>query len=104
MRAELRRPGLSGSGGLSEDIGTGAGRGAGGGTAVALATILQRCEHSSEARYGETGTTVNNSPAIRSPGGYLRALTGQAQAGSFSLGPVLMALIGQRLKAKRAGG
>lgn len=76
---------------------------------VAVAAILQRSEHSSEARTvlqptGETATLVNGSPAIRSAGGYLRALTEKARAGEFALGPVLMALIGQRLKARRAGG
>jgi replication initiation protein RepC len=71
--------------------------------AVALATILQRSEHSSEARHASGLSTVNGSPAIRSPGGYLRALTKKAGAGAFTLGPVLMALMGQRLKAKRAG-
>lgn len=70
--------------------------------AIVVATILQRSEHSSEATTGETGTTVNGSPAIRSPGGYLRALTEQARAGTFAIGPVLMALIGQR--QKRRGG
>jgi replication initiation protein RepC len=77
---------------------------------VVLATILQRSEHSSEARMVPgAGTappvvTVNGSPAIKSAGGYLRALTEKAAAGEFALGPVLMALIGQRLKGKRAGG
>jgi replication initiation protein RepC len=76
---------------------------------VVLATILQRSEHSSEARLtpaeadGAPVSTVNGSPAIRSAGGYLRALTEKARAGEFALGPVLMALIGQRLKAKRSG-
>ena len=45
---------------------------------------------------------VNGSPAIQSAGGYLRTLTDKARAGEFALGPVLMALIGQRLKRKRA--
>ncbi|WP_342363691.1 plasmid replication protein RepC [Terrarubrum flagellatum] len=70
--------------------------------AVAVATILQRCEHSSEAApVGDGGIAVNGSPAIRSAGGYLRSLTDKARAGEFSVGPVLMALIGQRLKARR---
>ncbi|MBM6583009.1 replication initiation protein RepC [Microvirga sp. BT689] len=43
--------------------------------AITLAAILQRAE------------------AIRSPGAYLRNLTGRAKAGQFSLGPVLMALL-----------
>jgi replication initiation protein RepC len=79
---------------------------------VAIAAILQRSVHSSEARTVPTdeqgagspsSVVVNGSPAIRSAGGYLRALSDKARAGAFSLGPVLMALIGQRLKAKRAG-
>jgi replication initiation protein RepC len=75
---------------------------------VVVAAILQRSIHSSEARTspdaGPGGEMlVNGSPAIRSAGGYLRALSEQARAGTFALGPVLMALIGQRLKVKRAG-
>lgn len=72
--------------------------------AIAVAAILQRSEHSSEIDPGPGAggrLTVQGSPAIRSPGGYLRALTEQARAGTFSLGPILMSLIGQRLKAKR---
>lgn len=74
---------------------------------IVLATILQRSEHSSEARAvpgaieGTSVLTVNGSPAIKSAGGYLRALTEKARAGEFALGPVLMALIGQRLKGRR---
>jgi replication initiation protein RepC len=69
---------------------------------LAIAAILQRCEHSSEARSvpgrkpGTTTVVVNGSPAIRSAGGYLRALTQKAREGDFALGPVLMAQIGQR--------
>jgi replication initiation protein RepC len=51
---------------------------------------------------GSTVVVVNGSPAIQSAGGYLRTLTDKARAGEFALGPVLMALIGQRLKRKRA--
>jgi replication initiation protein RepC len=75
---------------------------------VVVAIILQRSIHSSEAQTrsgstpGSTAVTVNGSPAILSAGGYLRALTDKARAGEFALGPVLMALIGQRLKARRA--
>lgn len=74
---------------------------------IVVATILQRSIHSSEAATlassspGSAEVVVNGSPAIRSAGGYLRALTEQARAGEFALGPVLMALIGQRLKARR---
>jgi replication initiation protein RepC len=45
---------------------------------VVVAAILQRFEE------------------IRSPGGYLRALTTKAAAGEFSCGPMVMALIGRR--------
>ncbi|MGL5114880.1 MAG: hypothetical protein ACRC7C_06095 [Beijerinckiaceae bacterium] len=44
---------------------------------------------------------VNGSPVIVSAGGYLRALTDTARVGEFTPGPMLMALIGQRTKAKR---
>jgi replication initiation protein RepC len=47
-------------------------------SAVVLAAILQR------------GTAIN------SAGGYIRGLTRKAEAGEFSLGPMLMALIGTR--------
>ena len=40
---------------------------------------------------------------VRFPGGYLRALTEKKRKGQFSVGPILMALIGTRLKAMRAG-
>ncbi len=73
--------------------------------AIALGFILQRSEHSSEAASGPDGTSlVNGSPAIRSAGGYLRSLTVQAEAGELRLGPLLMALIGQRLKRRGRGG
>jgi replication initiation protein RepC len=82
---------------------------------VAVAVILQRSMHSSEARtlpgdqqLGKGGgggrITVNGSPAIRSPGGYLRSLSEKARGGAFALGPILMATIGQRLKARRGSG
>ena len=51
--------------------------------AVVVACILQR------------GTAIN------SAGGYLRSLTRKAEAGEFSLGPMLMALIGSRMREKR---
>jgi replication initiation protein RepC len=71
---------------------------------VAVAAILQRSVHSSEAAPGpDGGATVNGSPAILSPGGYLRALTDKARADRFSTGPMLMALLGQRLKRRRGG-
>jgi replication initiation protein RepC len=77
------------------------------GAAMAVAMILQRCEYSSEAKAvpgstpGSTVMVVNGSPVIVSAGGYLRALTEKARAGEFTPGPMLMALIGQRTKAKR---
>ena len=37
---------------------------------------------------------------IRSPGGYLRALTSKAAVGEFSCGPMVMALIGRRSAAR----
>ena len=40
---------------------------------------------------------------VRFPGGYLRALTEKKREGQFSVGPILMALIGTKLKAMRAG-
>jgi len=51
--------------------------------AVVVACILQR------------GT------AIRSAGGYLRGLTRKAEAGEFSLGPILMSQINSHLREKR---
>ena len=39
--------------------------------------------------------------AIASAGGYLRELTRKAEAGQFSLGPMLMALIGSRKREKK---
>jgi replication initiation protein RepC len=51
--------------------------------AIVVAAILQRGE------------------AINSAGGYLRDLTRKAQANEFSLGPMLMALIGNRKREKR---
>ena len=33
---------------------------------------------------------------IKSPGAYLRSLTAKAAAGTFSCGPMIMALIGRR--------
>jgi replication initiation protein RepC len=50
---------------------------------IVVAAILQRGE------------------AISSAGGYLRELTRKAQAAEFSLGPMLMALIGSRKREKK---
>jgi replication initiation protein RepC len=76
--------------------------------AISVALILQRSEHSSESRAvpgpkpGATIITVNGSPAIHSAGGYLRSLTEQSRKGKLALGSIVMALIGQRVKAARA--
>ncbi len=51
--------------------------------AIVIAAILQR------------------GSAITSAGGYLRELTRKAQANEFSIGPMLMALIGARNREKK---
>ena len=51
--------------------------------ATVIACLLQRAE------------------AIQSAGGYLRGLTRKAEAGQFSLGPMLMALLGNRMRQQR---
>ena len=58
------------------------------------------------AALGERQATVvvaailQKGAAISSAGGYLRSLTRKAEAGQFSLGPMLMALIGSRKREK----
>jgi replication initiation protein RepC len=52
--------------------------------AVVVACILQRAT------------------AINSAGGYLRELTRKAEAGQFSLGPMLMALIGRENREQKS--
>jgi replication initiation protein RepC len=44
---------------------------------------------------------LQRSAAINSAGGYLRGLTRKAEAGEFSLGPILMSQINSRLREKR---
>ena len=44
---------------------------------------------------------LQRADAINSAGGYLRGLTRKAEEGQFSLGPMLMALIGSRMREKR---
>ena len=39
--------------------------------------------------------------AVTSAGGYLRQLTRKAEAGEFTIGPMLMALIGNRKREKK---
>jgi Replication protein C C-terminal region len=46
---------------------------------------------------------VQKGPAIASPGGYLRELTRKAEAGEFTLGPMLTALIGSRKSGQEMG-
>lgn len=46
---------------------------------------------------------LQKGPAVKSPGGYLRALSRKAQSGAFSLGPVLMALLKERCLSKASG-
>jgi len=47
------------------------------------------------------GCILQRGAAIHSAGGYLRGLTRKAEAGEFSLGPILMAQINSRLHEKR---
>ena len=44
---------------------------------------------------------LQRGPAINSAGGYLRGLTEKARAGAFTVGPMLMALIGVRKRDKK---
>lgn len=76
--AEIARAAL----GVSPDAWRAAREGMGAGSAaIAVAAILERGE------------------AVRSPGGYLRALTAQARAGRFAVGPLVVA----GLRAKGSG-
>ena len=60
-----------------------------------------------QAVLGETPAAIvvacilQRGAAIRSAGGYLRGLTRKAEAGEFSLGPILMSQINSRLNEKR---
>ena len=76
--------------------------------AVAVAFILQRCEHSSQAVRqagpdGRAAITVDGAPAIRSPGGYLRALTQKSRAEPFSLWSAILGQLAGRAKAADRG-
>jgi replication initiation protein RepC len=57
--------------------------------------------------FGETPAAIvvacilQRGAAIRSAGGYMRGLTRKAEAGEFSLGPILMSQINSRLHEKR---
>lgn len=75
--------------------------------AVAIAFILQRSEHSSEATRtlaadGRPSVTVHGAPAIRSPGGYLRALTQEARKTPLNLWGAILGHLSQRGKAAGA--
>ena len=48
-----------------------------------------------------TAAILQKGAAITSAGGYLRELTRKAEAGEFTLGPMLMALIGSRKRDKK---
>ena len=60
-----------------------------------------------QTSWGETQAAVvvacilQRGAAINRAGGYLRGLTRKAQAGEFSLGPILMAQINSRLREKK---
>ena len=60
-----------------------------------------------QAVLGETNAAIvvaailQRGAVISSAGGYLRGLTQKAEAGEFSLGPMLMALIGSRKREKK---
>ena len=76
---------------------------------VLCATVLpKRFWEEAQAVMGEVAAAVvlacilQRGTAIRSAGGYLRELTRKAEAGQFSLGPMLMALTGRNREKKRA--
>ena len=74
--------------------------------ATAIAFILQRCEHSSNALCqtgpdGRQTITVAGAPAIRSPGGYLRALTRKASEEPFTLWGAILGQIRQNAKSAK---
>jgi replication initiation protein RepC len=79
---------------------------------VATAGLVRSMLGISPSAWGEARETMGEIPAgivvaailqrgaaINSAGGYLRSLTDRARAGKFSLGPMLMALIGGRKRA-----
>ena len=76
--------------------------------ATAIAFILQRCEHSSDAvrQTGADGreiVTVHGSPAIRSPGGYLRALTQKGEREPLTLWGAILGQLSRKAKIRRRG-
>ncbi|MDH7798897.1 MULTISPECIES: plasmid replication protein RepC [unclassified Beijerinckia] len=81
---------------------------------VATATVVRSMLGISPSAYEEAQSVMGERQAailvacilqrsanINSAGGYLRGLTRKAEAGEFSLGPILMAQINSRLREKR---
>ncbi|MDQ8727503.1 plasmid replication protein RepC [Bradyrhizobium sp. LHD-71] len=81
---------------------------------IATATVVRSMLGISPSAWEEAQTVMGELPAavvvacilqrgaaINSAGGYLRGLTRKAEAGEFSLGPILMAQINSRLREKR---
>ena len=81
---------------------------------LATATVVRSMLGISPSAWEEAQSVLGETPAaivvacilqrgaaIRSAGGYLRGLTRKAEAGEFSLGPILMSQINSRLHEKR---
>jgi replication initiation protein RepC len=81
---------------------------------LAAATVVRPMLGISPSAWEEAQTVMGEAPAavvvacilqrasaINSAGGYLRELTRKAEAGQFSLGPMLMALIGRENREKK---
>jgi replication initiation protein RepC len=81
---------------------------------LATATVVRSMLGISPSAWEEAQTVLGETPAaivvacilqrgaaIRSAGGYMRGLTRKAEAGEFSLGPILMSQINSRLHEKR---
>jgi replication initiation protein RepC len=81
---------------------------------LATAAVVRSMLGISPSAWEEAQTVLGETPAaivvacilqrgaaIRSAGGYLRGLTRKAEAGEFSLGPILMSQINSRLSEKR---
>lgn len=81
---------------------------------LATAAVVRSMLGISPSAWEEAQTVLGETPAaivvacilqrgaaIRSAGGYLRGLTRKAEAGEFSLGPILMSQINSRLHEKR---
>lgn len=81
---------------------------------LATAAVVRSMLGISPSAWEEAQTVIGETPAaivvacilqrgaaIRSAGGYMRGLTRKAEAGEFSLGPILMSQINSRLHEKR---